>query len=303
MHEETVMKQSTFLQKIIGVGAALFVLTACSTYASTPIAMTPTSAQVSQPSGGTAGQTASANAANPVSGSVVLEEGRCCISGIAGDTVQVLAKFSATSQFGKVTRMRVSDAAACASAAKMEVADWEPFVATKTFPVVVSTNWVGFYVSAQFMDEHENLSPVYCDDISVEGTARAPAVNPTDWYAQIQCFADNEVHPGPGETVTGTPIVFGWPDKNNLPEGVFYKVSAYSAIDHYTALVASGLTKETTLTLQIPTEDAGDMVWYVTLVDANGTLLDHGRCSSFAASLLTANPPGGIKGIHFLYKP
>jgi len=185
----------------------------------------------------------------------------------------------------------------------MEAAAWEPFAPSKTFPIVVSINWTGFNLSVQFRDDHQNLSPIYCDDISVEGSARPPSVNPTDWYVQIQCFADNEVQPGPGETVTDTTVVFRWPDKNHLPDGVFYKVSAFSAVDHYTGLVATGQTKETTLALRIPREEAGDMVWYVTLVDVNGNFLEHGRCSSFAASLMTANPPEGIKGIHFNYKP
>jgi hypothetical protein len=199
--------------------------------------------------------------------------------------------------------MRVFKSSGCVTNANLEAAVWEPFAPSKTFPVVVAINWVGFYISAQFQDEHGNLSPVYCDDISVEGSSRNPQVDPTDWYPQIQCISENEVHPGPSETVTGTKTIFSWPNKNNLPDGVFYKVSVFGADDNYTALAASGQTRETSITLQIPRERLGEFVWYVTLVDANGTFLDHGRCSSFPASLLTVDPPSGIKGIHFQVQP
>jgi hypothetical protein len=185
----------------------------------------------------------------------------------------------------------------------MEPASWERFAASKTFPVYVALNWVGFYVSAQFQDEHGNLSPVYCDDISVEGMPPPILVNPTEWYPQIQCFSESEVHPGPGETVTGPEVTFRWPGKNTLPESVVYSVSAFSGIDQYAGLAAGGRTRETSITLQIPPERSGDIVWYLTLADANGNLLDHARCSSFPASLLTVDPPEGIKGIHFTYRP
>jgi hypothetical protein len=199
--------------------------------------------------------------------------------------------------------MRVIPAGDCAAVARLDGVDWEPFVASKTYPVVVALNWNPWSLSAQFQDEHGNLSPVYCDDISVEGMPAVPEVNPTDWYPRIQCLAENEVHPSQGETVTGTTVIFSWANKNRLPEGVFYRVNAYGAGDGYTALVASGQTRETSLPLQIPRERAGDIVWYITLADANGSFLDHGQCSSFSPSLLTVNPPTGIKGVHFQYQP
>lgn len=241
--------------------------------------------------------------ASPWTGSLVIEEGSCCIGGIDGDMIQAQVDFFATSPFGKVTRMRVSTFPGCSTNTRMEATDWEPFQPSKTFPIQVVINWVGFYVSAQFQDEHGNLSPVYCDDISVEGSPRQPIVNPTDWYPQIQCFSVNEVHPGPGEITTGTTTTFSWPDRNVLPEGVFYNVYIYGAGDGYTALVAHGQTRETSIPLQIPHDRAGDMVWTLTLADANGNLLEHGQCSSYRASLLTVDPASGIKGIHFLYQP
>lgn len=190
----------------------------------------------------------------------------------------------------------------CYAETEMAAVNWEPFVPSKTYPVVVALNWAGYYVSAQFQDEQGNVSPVYCDDISVEGAPRGPLVNPTNWYSQIQCFSENEVHPAQGESVTGSLITFSWPNKNLLPEGVFYKVFVYGAGDNYAALVASGQTREASFALEIPPDRAGELVWYIALVDANGTFLDHGQCGSFAASLLTVNPPDGIKGIHFWYQ-
>ena len=191
----------------------------------------------------------------------------------------------------------------CSADADVESAAWEPFVDSKTFPVPVAINWTGFTVCVQYQDEYGSLSPVYRDDISVEGMPRAPLVNPTGWYPQIQCFAETEVHPGPGEIVTGGAVTFSWPDKNDLPEGLFYKVYAYGASDNFSGLVFSGQTRETSITLPIEQERAGEIGWYLTLVDANGTLLYHGQCSSFSASLLTVDPPEGMKAVFFKYQP
>jgi hypothetical protein len=51
----------------------------------------------------------------------------------------------------------------------MEQAAWEPFVTQRSFPFTLAINWVGFYISAQYRDQHGNLSPAFCDDISLEG--------------------------------------------------------------------------------------------------------------------------------------
>ena len=239
----------------------------------------------------------------PVSftGAVQIARGSCCIGGFDGETIQVQVSFSAASPFGSVSQMRVKPG--CSVDTDMESVAWEPFVDSKTLPVYVIINWTGFMVCVQYQDEYGNLSPVYRDDISVEGMPRAPVVNPTDWYPQIQCFAATEVHPGPGEIVTGGTVTFSWPDKNHLPEGVFYKVFAYGTSEDFGGLVSSGQTRETAITLPIDPERAGEIGWYITLVDANGTLLDHGQCSSFSASLLTVDPPEGLKAVFFQYQP
>jgi hypothetical protein len=241
-----------------------------------------------------------------VTGSVLIEGGNEATGGIAGETIQIDTEFTAASPFGTVDQMRVRTAygGGCFTEAGMQTAAWEPFAAAKTFSLSIGLNWIGFYVSAQFQDEHGNLSPVYCDDISVEGMPPTPATvsaGPTSW--PIQCFGANEVRPGPGETLRTTPVNFSWPEKNNLPKGVAYKVFVFGAGDNYAALVASGQTSGASIALDIPAERAGDIAWYITLVDVNGNLLAHGQCSSFPAGLLTVDPPNGIKGIHFLYQP
>ena len=291
--------------QVIRMGGVLLFLSGCGTYGLPPTALPSTSTPASVPSTEISTPATSAGTASPLTGSVVIGKGNCCMGGVAGDTIQAPVEFSAASPFGKVTEMRVkaSSASGCLTEVQMETADWEPFVPTNIFPISVAINWTSFIVSAQFRDEAGNVSPVYCDDISVEGSPPVPLVDPSAWYPQIQCFSENEVHPGPGETVKSAPTTFSWPNKNNLPEGVFYKVFVYGAKDNYTALIVSGQTRETSLTLQIPPENLGDVVWYVTLVDANGAFLDHGKCSSFPASLLTVDPPTGIKGIYFLYQP
>jgi hypothetical protein len=191
----------------------------------------------------------------------------------------------------------------CSADTDLESVDWEAFVNSKAYPIHVVINWSGFFICVQYQDEHGNLSPVYQDDISVEGMPRPPVVNPTDWYPQIQCFSEQEVHPGPNEVATGTSITFSWPGKNQLPEGVFYKVFVYGASDDFAGVAASGQTDGSSITLQIDPARAGEIGWYIVLVDANGTLLDHGQCSSFSASLLTVDPPTGLKAIIFRYQP
>lgn len=277
------------LHQMLRVGWILLFLAGCGTYNPSP--------------GGTLAPVP-ATGISTFTGSVQIEKGSCCVGGTAGSTIQVTVQFSATSPSGKVSSMRVEPGSStCKATPSVDAATWETFVPSKTYPVVPGINWTTYSISAQFQDDKGNLSPVYCDDISVEGMPAVPAVNPTDWYPQIQCFSENDVHPAQGEVVTDVPTTFRWPDKNQLPDGVFYKVNVYAAADQYTALIATAQTRDTSLRLEIPRDRAGDIVWYLTLVDANGTFLDHGRCSSFAPSLLTVNPPSGIKGVHFTFRP
>jgi len=108
----------------------------------------------------------------PVRGSVEIEGGGCCVGGTEGDTIDVSVTFEASSPFAEVTEMRVSES--CPTEEEMADAPWEPFVAEQTYPVKVFINWTGFYIGVQYRDAQGNLSPVYCDDISVEGHPAPP---------------------------------------------------------------------------------------------------------------------------------
>lgn len=110
----------------------------------------------------------------PVWGSINIEDGRCCVGGVAGDTIQVDVAFKGESSLGKVKAMRIRTGNECFTEDDMIANKWEPFVTKKTYPVKVTSNWVGFYISVQYHDAKGNLSAVYCDDISVEGYVPLP---------------------------------------------------------------------------------------------------------------------------------
>jgi hypothetical protein len=114
----------------------------------------------------------------PVQGVVIIEGGRCCVGGTAGEVIQLAVDFRASSQVGQVIEMRVRAGSMPAVEREMAQAQWEPFVRHKRIPVVVPANWTGFYVSVQFRDTRGIISPVYSDDISVEGMPPTPTVSP-----------------------------------------------------------------------------------------------------------------------------
>ena len=101
---------------------------------------------------------------------VTIEGGRCCAGGTAGETITLDVDFAAAGLPADVTEMRVRTRTGRPfTAEEMAQADWEPFAPRKSYPVQVAINWVGFYVSVQYRDAEGNISPVYHDDISVEG--------------------------------------------------------------------------------------------------------------------------------------
>jgi len=112
-----------------------------------------------------------------VQGAVIIEEGRCCVGGVAGDMIQVGVGFRAGSPLAEITEMRVRVGSMPFNEREMAEADWEPFVRFRRYPVRVALNWVGFYVSVQYRDAQGNLSPIYHDDISVEGMPPTPTVS------------------------------------------------------------------------------------------------------------------------------
>ncbi len=113
-------------------------------------------------------QVAVTRVAFPVTGSIQIQNGMCCAGGKVNSTIELTADFSANSSIGNITEMRLLHQ--CATPQEMERATWEPFVAQKKFPFKISVaNWVGWYLAVQYRDDKGNLSPVYCDDISIEG--------------------------------------------------------------------------------------------------------------------------------------
>jgi hypothetical protein len=120
------------------------------------------------------------------------------------------------------------------------------------------------------------------------------------WFSRIQYFSADEVHPGTGDIVTGDRIVFSWPDKNRLPEGIFYHVRVFAV--QPTQEIASGITSETSLALSIPPGYTGEMMWMVLLVDEVPNEVNHGQCNRIPANLLTVVDPDAITGIHFWYR-
>ncbi len=83
---------------------------------------------------------------------------------------------TAQSAAGPVTEMRlVQGSGGCPASNEIEGATWQPFVVTKTLQVpIMAINWFGLYLGVQYRDAQGNLSPVYCDDISVEGAPPLP---------------------------------------------------------------------------------------------------------------------------------
>ena len=123
----------------------------------------------------------------PVTGSVVLKGGASVAGGTVGSALAIDAAFKASSPSGQVTEMRTAMRYGGNCLKEMSSVTWEPFAPTKTFTVTVALNFIGLYVSAQFRDANGNLSPIVCDDISVEGmparptavTASAASATPT----------------------------------------------------------------------------------------------------------------------------
>jgi hypothetical protein len=119
---------------------------------------------------------AGTRAAFPVSGSVLIEGGRCCAGGTAGTQVNLNVAFQAASPAGRVTEMKVqAGGGGCVKDPAQLKGDWEPFQPAKSYAASLAINFVGWYVSVQYRDEQGNLSPVYCDDISLEGSPPAPS--------------------------------------------------------------------------------------------------------------------------------
>ena len=146
----------------------------------TPIVALPEQVQASalatQTTWANATATAQAFIANNVTGSILLDGGSCCVGGIEGRAVTITAALQAASPFGQITHMRFGGLLVCTDPSQM-TSEWEPFATEKTFEVNnIPINWTTFAVSVQFRDVTGNLSPIYCEDIAVEGMPAPPTL-------------------------------------------------------------------------------------------------------------------------------
>ena len=109
-----------------------------------------------------------------VQGSIVIEDGRCCLAAIAGEQSRIRVAFQASGPVAEVAQMRVRAGLRPFAQADFSETEWEPFTSSKTYQFVPPLNWTGFYVTVQYLDALGNLSPTYYDDISVEGMPAPP---------------------------------------------------------------------------------------------------------------------------------
>jgi hypothetical protein len=143
-----------------------------------------------------------------VTGSVLLQNGACCVGGPVGTTVNINAAFSAASTAGTVTEMRVARQTCTTTITPdLSAVAWEPFVASKTFPTAINAlNWTSSYVNVQYRDAAGNVSPVYCDDIQVEGMPANTTGTPGTKTATPTPTKTRTPTPTPSKTlvITGT---------------------------------------------------------------------------------------------------
>ena len=115
----------------------------------------------------------------PHSGLVVgyaeIEQGKCCVGGTAGDEIDIMVKFIAIGLEAPVMEMRYSTRSFGNLNQDFNTLLWEPYTEEKSFTHRIPINWTGFYIRVQYRDALGNLSPIYSDEISVEGM---PATTP-----------------------------------------------------------------------------------------------------------------------------
>lgn len=108
-------------------------------------------------------------------GAVQIHGGACCAGGSVGDELDLRLTFAAYSPSAPVTAMRLRTNGVCFPEADLNRAVWQPFQTEMNLRYRISAiNWVGLWVSVQYRDAKGNLSPVACDDISIEGMPAMP---------------------------------------------------------------------------------------------------------------------------------
>jgi hypothetical protein len=104
-----------------------------------------------------------------VVGTIEIEDGKCCVGGTAGEEIEIRVQFTAIGLESPVTQMRVATGGYANVDQDLSSIDWETYVKQRSFTYRIPLNWTGFYVRVQYRDELGNLSPIYTDDVSVEG--------------------------------------------------------------------------------------------------------------------------------------
>jgi hypothetical protein len=231
-----------------------------------------------------AGDVASTQA--PVQGAVVIEDGKCCIGGIAGQPLPIRVAFEASSPSGPVTQMRVRVGLRRFTEDELAETEWGAFQASKTYTFTPPINWVGFYVSVQFRDTTGRLSPVVYDDISVEGMPpppTTPTITPTSLPGppQLSQPADGAVLPQP---VSPEAWTFAWTART----GPCY---AAIAIDgpggrrlgsNYVDWATTGYRYEYTAAEVLPDDALSPWNWYVDVICPLGSNRSETRTFSVA---------------------
>jgi len=109
-----------------------------------------------------------------VQGSLMIEGGRCCVGGIAGQPVRIQVALQAISSAAEIAEMRLRPGLIPLNEVDLSNTEWEPYALFREFEYVPPLNWSGFYIAVQFRDALGNLSPVYSDGVSVEGMHPPP---------------------------------------------------------------------------------------------------------------------------------
>jgi hypothetical protein len=222
----------------------------------------------------------------PVQGAVLIEDGKCCIGGIAGQPLPIRVAFEASSPSGPVTQMRVRVGGRRFTEGELAESDWEAFQATKTYNFTPPINWVGFYVSVQFRDASDRLSPVVYDDISVEGMPpppTTPTITPTSLPGppQLSQPADGAVLAQP---VSPEAWTFTWTARTG---------PCYSAItidgpggrrlgSNYVDWATTGYRYEYTAAEVLPDDALSPWHWYVDVICPLGSNRSETRTFSVA---------------------
>jgi hypothetical protein len=127
------------------------------------------------PASGTMVVEASITPSGLVVGTVEIEQGLCCVGGTAGEETDILVAFNARGSVAPVTEMRYTSGMYSDLDQEFNALGWVTYSEVVTFSYLTPINWSGFYIRVQFRDALGNLSPIYHDDISVEGM---PATTP-----------------------------------------------------------------------------------------------------------------------------